>query len=48
MAPVPFRGKVAEPSMVPHIAEIIATVKKSTVEDVFEVCRENTREVYGI
>jgi len=48
MAPVPFRGKVAEPSMVPHIAEIIAKVKKSTVEDVFEVCRENTREVYGI
>jgi Tat protein secretion system quality control protein TatD with DNase activity len=34
--------------MVPHIAEIIATVKKCTVEDVFEVCRENTREVYGI
>jgi len=48
MAPVPFRGRVAEPSMVPQIAEIIATVKKSTVEDVFEVCRENTREVYGI
>ena len=48
MAPTPFRGKVAEPSMVPHIAKVIADVKNIAIEDVFEMCRENTRELYNI
>jgi TatD DNase family protein len=49
MSPTPFRGKVAEPWMVPYIAKVIAEVKRDvTVEDVFEKCRENTRVLYGI
>ncbi|MGL1903226.1 MAG: TatD family hydrolase [Fibrobacterales bacterium] len=48
MAPIPFRGKKAHPGMIPHIAEMIAEVKKISLETVYTACRENTRVMYGI
>eukprot|EP00735_Rhodelphis_limneticus_P006146 TRINITY_DN18515_c0_g1::TRINITY_DN18515_c0_g1_i1::g.2833::m.2833 TRINITY_DN18515_c0_g1::TRINITY_DN18515_c0_g1_i1::g.2833 ORF type:complete len:293 (-),score=34.77,sp/Q93075/TATD2_HUMAN/40.22/2e-56,TatD_DNase/PF01026.16/6.3e-62 TRINITY_DN18515_c0_g1_i1:729-1607(-) len=48
MAPVPFRGDVANPGHIPYIAKVIAEVKEVPVEKVFEQARENTRCVYGI
>ena len=47
MAPVPRRGEIAHPGLVPHIAKVIADVKGVTVEEVFAATREATRRTYG-
>ena len=47
MAPVPHRGEVAHPGLVPHIAEKIAEIKGVGVDDVFRAARAATEAVYG-
>jgi TatD DNase family protein len=48
LTPVPFRGKVCTPAMIPQIADVLANIKDTSIENLFEVCRENTRKMYGI
>jgi TatD DNase family protein len=48
LAPVPFRGKICTPAMIPNIAQVLAGIKNVSVEDMFKACRENTREMYGV
>jgi len=48
MAPMPFRGKPATSGMIPHTAQKIAEVKKTTLEAVLRAARENTKAVYNV
>jgi len=48
LAPVPFRGKVCTPAMIPNTAQVLAGVKNIPLDDLFKACRENTAKMYGI
>jgi TatD DNase family protein len=48
LAPVPFRGKICTPAMIPSIAEVLAKIKGISTEDLLKACRENTREMYEV
>ena len=48
MAPVPYRGKPCHSGLIPFIAAQLAHVKKMPVEELYRLCRENTRDCYGI
>jgi len=48
LAPVPFRGKVCTPAMIPNTAQVLAEVKNVSLDDLFKACRENTGMMYGI
>jgi len=48
LAPVPFRGKTCTPAMIPQIAQVLASIKKIPVDELFKACRENTAAMYGI
>ena len=48
LAPVPHRGTPAHSGMIPHIADKIAELKNTDIENVYFTIRENTRYVYGI
>lgn len=48
MAPIPHRGKVAHPGLIPHIAEQISMSKDISLERVYEQARLNTFKMYGI
>lgn len=41
LAPVPFRGKCNDPSLVPYVAQQIASIKGTTVMDVAEITSSN-------
>jgi TatD DNase family protein len=47
IAPVPFRGKQNDPSMVKYIASTLADVRKTTVEHIAEVTRRNYYKMFG-
>lgn len=48
LAPVPFRGKPAHSGMIPIIAEHLAQVKNVSRDELFQYCRNNTRNCYLI
>jgi TatD DNase family protein len=48
LAPVPFRGKICTPAMIPHIAQVMASVKGVSQDKMLEICRENTKLMYEI
>ena len=48
MAPIPYRGKPCHSGYIPYIAQALAQVKQIPVEELYRVCRENTRRCYGI
>lgn len=48
MAPVPFRGKTCHPGYIPYTAQMLATIKKMDVEELYRQCRINTKKCYGI
>lgn len=47
LAPVPYRGKRNESSYIPVIAEKIATLKNTSVEEVANVTTANARYIFG-
>lgn len=47
MAPEPYRGRVAHPGHVAHVAAGVAKIKGVTTDEVLTVCRENTKNLYG-
>jgi len=46
LAPVPFRGKRNDSSMLRYVAQTIAELKGLTVQEVIDVTEENARRVY--
>jgi TatD DNase family protein len=48
MAPVPNRGKVCHPGMVPLIAQKLADIKNTDINQLFFSVRTNTHNLYGI
>ncbi len=48
LAPVPFRGKICTPAMIPNIAQVLTDIKKVSIDEILKVCRANTEKMYGI
>lgn len=48
MTPVPFRGKRNEPSYIPYIAEKVAEIHNTTVEEVENLTTFNAINLFGI
>jgi len=48
LAPVPFRGKICTPAMIPNIAQVLANIKKIPLEELFKTCKKNTEEMYQL
>jgi TatD DNase family protein len=47
LAPVPYRGKQNDPSMVKYVASTLADVRKTTVDHIAEVTRKNYYKMFG-
>ena len=48
MAPVPFRGKRCDSSMIAFVAEKIAAVKGMEAQELVDICNENGRRLFNI
>ena len=48
MAPIPYRGKPCHSGYIPYTAQKLAEIKNLPVEELYRLCRENTRHCYGI
>ena len=48
LTPVPFRGKPNESSYLVHIAQKMADLKQTSIEEVAEITTENSRRIFGI
>ena len=48
MAPIPYRGKPCQSGYIPYIAQALAETRKQPVDIIYRLCRENTRDCYGI
>jgi TatD DNase family protein len=48
LTPVPHRGKRNEPAYVLHVAETIAVIKETSLEEVAKMTTENVQELFGI
>ena len=48
MAPVPFRGKRCDSSMIVYVAEKISQLKNIPLEDVLKKTRENAEKIFNI
>ena len=48
MAPVPFRGKRNDSSLIYHVAEKLGEIKGLCTEEVIHICNKNGRELFGI
>ena len=48
MTPVPYRGKRCDSSHIAYTAEKIAEVKGMDVQELIDVCNENSKRLFGI
>jgi TatD DNase family protein len=48
MAPTPWRGQIAHSGMIPQIVKSIAAIRNKSESWVYGLCRNNTRNMYGI
>ena len=48
LAPVPFRGKTNNPSLVPYVAEQIAAIRGVNVETVAQTTSQNFNALFGV
>lgn len=48
LAPVPFRGKPNEPSLLPETAKVLAQIKGLTVEEIQRTTSENASRLFSI
>ena len=48
MTPVPYRGQRNEPSYIPLIAETVAEIKNTSLDDVSRITNYNVHRLYGI
>jgi TatD DNase family protein len=47
LAPVPHRGKLNDPSKVIHVAEMIATLRSTTVKEIEEASTSNFYHLFN-
>jgi TatD DNase family protein len=48
LAPMPHRGKLNTPALVPHVAAALATVKQLDVEEVARVTTANAQRLFAL
>ena len=48
MAPVPFRGKRCDSSMICHIAEVMAEIKGVSYDEILEITNQNAKTLFNI
>jgi TatD DNase family protein len=48
LAPVPFRGKPNEPSLLPETAKVLADLKGVALEEIRERTSENASKLFSI
>jgi TatD DNase family protein len=48
MTPVPFRGKRCDSAHIAYTAEKIAEVKRMDVQELIDVCNENSKKLFNI
>lgn len=48
LAPVPYRGKRNDSSLIRYVAEELAAIKGTDLEEVIRITNENGRKLYGI
>jgi TatD DNase family protein len=48
LAPVPHRGKVNEPSFVPHVAAMLAQIRGCSVEHIAEITTRNFQRLFRV
>lgn len=48
LAPVPFRGKRNDSSLIPYIAEKIAEIRGISLQELIDITTENAKRMYGI
>lgn len=47
MTPVPFRGQRNDSSFIPCTAEVIASVRSTTAQEILNITRQNTNTLFG-
>lgn len=47
MTPVPFRGQRNDSSFIPYSAEVIASVRGTTAQDILDLTRKNANTLFG-
>jgi TatD DNase family protein len=48
LAPIPHRGKQNQPAFVHHVAEALADIRKTSVEHIAEISRDNFYRLFGV
>ena len=48
LTPVPFRGKENKPAYVRYVAEEIAKIRETSVEEIIDITTRNAEEIFGI
>ncbi len=48
MAPIPFRGQRNDSSLIPYVAEEIATIRGCNAEDILKISDKNARTLFAI
>jgi TatD DNase family protein len=48
LAPVPFRGKSNESSYITYVAQNVADLKQTSIENIAEITTANSREIFGV
>ena len=48
LAPVPYRGKRCDSSMIFHTAAVIAALRGITTDEVLQIAKQNARELFNI
>ena len=48
LAPVPHRGKENTPAFIPLIAEALANVRETSLEEISDLTNKNAKELFAI
>ena len=48
MAPVPFRGKRNDSSLIAYVAQVIAQLRNADAQTLVDRCRENANRIFGL
>ena len=48
MTPVPFRGQRNDSSFIPYSAEVIASVRNTTAQEILDLTKKNAQTLFGV